>query len=260
MDVDEEIGRRIEALRTSAGLGQKDLSDKLRAVGVNWSQGTLSKVENGSRPIRFTEAVKVAEILNISTVELQPSGGAIDLRYQKAVWSLRSARDDLDRAEDSLRWAANTVNALQLVKELLNGATGPYIVQGTARDLAILASPDFDGGRASQALPMLETLGVSPDRIATKRAEVESDIAASTEGKVVPDRFPEWAVSEAAQPREDREDRGILVDELVVRRYAEELLTERFPFLAFAEDSPGVEMTGKFTVDGIPDAAERTDV
>lgn len=60
---DEQVGQRIIELRERRGLSQGELSGKLRQAGLNWSQGTLSKVETGQRSVRLVECTILAFVL-----------------------------------------------------------------------------------------------------------------------------------------------------------------------------------------------------
>lgn len=60
---DTALGQAIIARRYALGMRQVELSELLRADGVNWSQGTLSKVEIGTRPVRFSEVGALAKAL-----------------------------------------------------------------------------------------------------------------------------------------------------------------------------------------------------
>jgi transcriptional regulator with XRE-family HTH domain len=56
-----EIHERIVFLRKRKGVSQKELA-KLICV----DDSTMSKIENGSRPLRHYEIEKIADVLNIS--------------------------------------------------------------------------------------------------------------------------------------------------------------------------------------------------
>ncbi|ORI15791.1 helix-turn-helix transcriptional regulator [Rhodococcus sp. 1168] len=244
MDAEREVGKKIETLRVAAGLGQRDLSDGLREAGVNWSQGTLSRVENGSRPIRFTEAVRLAEILKVPIAELQPTGGLIGFLYQQALWGYANARGALEDAHYDFVSAANRINALRLVRELLDGNQGPYSVSGTGVDLLNAATQGLtrdEPMRSVDELELLRVLGVPSESIAAKRSaldhELESRSASARIGTV-----EDLAFSEAGKSAEDR---AFWLDEVLVERYAEELLAVRFPFLSFNHsESRRLEIVG----------------
>lgn len=67
-DRDKAIGENLAAYR--AGRSQQWLADAMRARGHKWSQATVWSVEKGERPLRFTEAIDVAQILEVHRVDL----------------------------------------------------------------------------------------------------------------------------------------------------------------------------------------------
>jgi transcriptional regulator with XRE-family HTH domain len=245
---EEEVGRKIEALRTNAGLGQKELSERLRAAGVNWSQGTLSKVENGSRPIRFTEAIKVAQVLGVTTNELQPSGGALDRHVQRARWALSTATSAYRDARFYYLNHRDHYAALRLAQALLNGEQGPFRIHASAFDFLKLAVSDPASGRETmEEMELLELLGVDADELERLRQVVIRQARERAKSGAHPfnDAAPEGdAVFQAMTFKaslftlkdDDNEPDDWLVDSDVIHRYGEELLTRRFPQLAFAPE------------------------
>lgn len=95
--MDEKIGQAIASARKSAGLEQKELSEALTAKGLNWSQGTLSRVETGDRPVRLSEVVILQEVLRLDANKLLSSSndlftGAVselesEFKTAKEAWS-----------------------------------------------------------------------------------------------------------------------------------------------------------------------------
>ena len=67
---DSHIGKRIVALRDARGWSQGQLASALRSEGLPWSQGTLSKVETGQRPIRLSEVPKLVAVLGATISDL----------------------------------------------------------------------------------------------------------------------------------------------------------------------------------------------
>lgn len=67
---DSQIGERIIRLRELRGWTQGQLAAALRSGGLNWSQGTLSKVESGSRPVRLAETPTIIAVLGASVSDL----------------------------------------------------------------------------------------------------------------------------------------------------------------------------------------------
>lgn len=107
---DRALGQAIIARRTALGMRQIELSQALRANGVNWSQGTLSKVELGTRPVRFSEVGVLAATLETTPDQL----GDPDAIEQQS----KLASHVLDAA----------IRALQELKEatLQPGASNPH--------------------------------------------------------------------------------------------------------------------------------------
>lgn len=69
------VGARVRGLRSVAGLSQTQVSQQMSEAGFsNWYQVTVGRVEAGSRPLRFDEALAVAEILGVTVTALSESG------------------------------------------------------------------------------------------------------------------------------------------------------------------------------------------
>src|SRR5664279_107210 len=101
--VDIAIGARVRAVRTQRGLSQGDMADLLRRQGIPWSQGTLSKVETGDRPIRLSEAPLVAHALGLELEELAAGKSRVAAALRRAGVVVREARYQLDNAQTELR-------------------------------------------------------------------------------------------------------------------------------------------------------------
>ncbi len=67
---DEIIGKRIVELRERRGWTQGELARLLRERGLNWSQGTLSKVEAGVRPVRLSEVSALSLVLRTKIYDI----------------------------------------------------------------------------------------------------------------------------------------------------------------------------------------------
>ncbi|MGX5356855.1 helix-turn-helix domain-containing protein [Kocuria sp. KH4] len=134
---DTAIGHTIRRAREARGLEQSQLSDLLRDEGVNWSQGTISRVEQGKRPVRLTEAGAVAGVLGLLVDELVPYRGVSIGRELQALLrhgerlQRRWEEWHAELAEKSEQVAIYTLfNYLQKNPELR------AIVNGTCLDLA----------------------------------------------------------------------------------------------------------------------------
>ncbi|OKX79839.1 helix-turn-helix domain-containing protein [Corynebacterium glutamicum] len=60
--------RRMIENRNRKGWSQNEFARRLGAVGINWKQPTVARVEEGSRPLRFGEAMAIAQFFN-ETIE-----------------------------------------------------------------------------------------------------------------------------------------------------------------------------------------------
>lgn len=119
---DEQIGSRIVLLREQRGWNQGELAEALRAHGLNWSQGTLSKVETGSRPIRLTEVPVLLDVLQVGVDDL------VDLERKPSLLA-QTNRVSLQNRLVDLRGAATNIDAI----EALAGAVRRAVIdsQGT---------------------------------------------------------------------------------------------------------------------------------
>ncbi|MCA1007414.1 helix-turn-helix domain-containing protein [Rhodococcus hoagii] len=137
--MDEEVGQRLADLRKRRGFRQEDFVRALKARGLDWAQGTLSRTESGKRPLRFSEAVPIADALGVGPADLWPGQGGLG-------GSIRSAMLRLDEAEASLAGVTKArddtrsgLTALCLAKALTEGAEG-LVVRGTPLDFVMLVA------------------------------------------------------------------------------------------------------------------------
>jgi transcriptional regulator with XRE-family HTH domain len=59
---DEQIGANVAILRK--GKSQKDIAAAMKERGYKWSQATVWSIEKGERPLRLTEALDLAVVLD----------------------------------------------------------------------------------------------------------------------------------------------------------------------------------------------------
>lgn len=60
------IGAKIKEARTTAGLSQKQLSNKLELLAVYTCRGSVSRIENGKRAVTDIEIDAISKVLNVS--------------------------------------------------------------------------------------------------------------------------------------------------------------------------------------------------
>lgn len=170
-DLDELIASRIIQIRTERGESQADFSKRLRdakPVGLNWSQGTLSKVESAQRPVRLAEAVTLAEILGIPIDELVAPTDFVARRVEEEGRRFSAAESAVLHAQTTARWCALRVVAIQLIDELRSAGVGEYVVTGCSPrafvEYVVDPSP-ANGDKELHSLMVSIGEGVSAERL-----------------------------------------------------------------------------------------------
>lgn len=95
-DGDVQIGASVARFRAARGLSQAELAEQL---GV--AQQTIAKIEKGSRPLKYSEAEKIARILRIST-------GAFGARPESVIAQANAIelQHDMNRAIENMSTVA----------------------------------------------------------------------------------------------------------------------------------------------------------
>ncbi|WP_157156247.1 helix-turn-helix domain-containing protein [Diaminobutyricimonas sp. LJ205] len=96
MNRDELIGKNLQNLR--GDMSQKELADKMRALGWKWSQATVWSIEKGERPLRLAEADALFDVLKLDGIE--------ELLKLPAAYSYFNALQRLEETEADLRQLA----------------------------------------------------------------------------------------------------------------------------------------------------------
>lgn len=73
MNEDASIGRNLATLRTAASLSQGDLAER---IGV--AQQTIAKIEKGTRPLKYSEAVTICAELTVPIAALSADVSKVD--------------------------------------------------------------------------------------------------------------------------------------------------------------------------------------
>ena len=60
------IGKRVKMARISAGLSQKQLSERLELMAVYTCRGSISRIENNQRAITDIEIDAISKVLGVS--------------------------------------------------------------------------------------------------------------------------------------------------------------------------------------------------
>lgn len=64
------VGDTVRKLRTSKGLSQQALSDKLETLAIYICRGSISRIEDKQRTVTDIELYGLAQILNVSISDL----------------------------------------------------------------------------------------------------------------------------------------------------------------------------------------------
>ncbi|MCM6772754.1 helix-turn-helix domain-containing protein [Nocardia sp. CDC159] len=263
VDPDRAIGKRIEALRTAWGLSQDQMSERLRAAGLNWSQVTLSKVEAGQRPTKFSEILTLADLFSVEIAELSPDGGGFAYQYHKVRQDRDNAAERMHEAERALekarhwhRQLSERTARLRLAMELASGQRGPYRVNEDPMEFLhhlhaylwppTLITPQKPADEAD-ALGVLEQLGVDEATIADARTRVSADVAtvrADLENGNTSTPFPDYVkaldepwesasgdIPHPSNPMFEEDMQGI--EDHFTTAMAVRILAERFPYVRF---------------------------
>lgn len=65
---DDQVGRAVVSARGARS--QQEVADLMKNRGWKWSQATVWSVESGRRPLRFLEALDLAEVLGVRVEDL----------------------------------------------------------------------------------------------------------------------------------------------------------------------------------------------
>lgn len=64
---DKQIGKNVTRIRNDQGLSQKEVGDRMKALGWKWAQNTVWAVESGERSLKLAEAEDLANIFSVNT-------------------------------------------------------------------------------------------------------------------------------------------------------------------------------------------------
>lgn len=64
------VGKNIKRLRKQRGMSQQMLSNQLELLGVYVCRGSVSRIEDMSRTITDIELFAIANVLDVSVIEL----------------------------------------------------------------------------------------------------------------------------------------------------------------------------------------------
>lgn len=77
MTPSERLVQAVIDKRKQAGLSQSDLATAMSDLGFRWHQPTVGRVEAGDRPLRFDEALALADLFQIDLSTFRSTSRAL---------------------------------------------------------------------------------------------------------------------------------------------------------------------------------------
>lgn len=103
-DFDELVGSNVTRFRKARGLSQADLAAAISDEGNLVHQQTIQKIEKGTRPLKYTEAIHISNVLGISPSDLadSPTRAESNGHFIRGISGVTSAQKALDTAAEQL--------------------------------------------------------------------------------------------------------------------------------------------------------------
>lgn len=256
---DEEIGQRLQQVRERQDLNQAQAVRALRSAGLVWSQGTLSKVESGIRPIRLAELPAISKALGVSQSELLAPEDPISSALQRIRVVEQTAGEAFSDLRERYLSAAATRRSIQLLAELSEGLPGPYTVScSSARFLSDALNDEYSRTAlsADDALARLEIEWVSVGEIQIDSEEdLESLNATLPKDARLAMRWGD--VKDLRNTSDERYNSNAYAGRLLTFHAMGKALEAKFPQVTFTddEDAPryfksGLSITGIREIEG----------
>jgi transcriptional regulator with XRE-family HTH domain len=103
-DFDEIVGQNVQRFRTAARMTQADLAAALSAEGDLFHQQTVQKIEKGLRPLKYGEAIRICNVLEVSPTQLADRGvrATSNANFREAIAALETIRAELESTAERL--------------------------------------------------------------------------------------------------------------------------------------------------------------
>ncbi|WP_367273381.1 helix-turn-helix domain-containing protein [Galactobacter sp.] len=112
--VEQEVGQQVALLRSQASLTQRQLADKLTDAGMAVDASAVSRIEKGQRALRVSEALILADVLDVDIDYLVSGVESPDRDFRT---TRRAADAMMNRLAPSI---ADWLNALSYAQELVS--------------------------------------------------------------------------------------------------------------------------------------------
>jgi transcriptional regulator with XRE-family HTH domain len=93
----ETLGANVRYLREHASISQAELARRMAERGWPWHQATVYRVETGKQPVRFDEALDLAELLGVTLDRLTWAIGEA-AEEELATFAITSLRERMQEA------------------------------------------------------------------------------------------------------------------------------------------------------------------
>ncbi|RLZ02888.1 hypothetical protein CWC38_08715 [Kocuria tytonicola] len=126
----------MRELRAQRGYSQKRLADELTAGGVELDASAVSRMEKGTRSLRLSEAMAVAEVLS-TTLDRMIVTDRGDSSVREALALIKQFDDSLKSVEQEIARAVDSQILASDVRKRLTSITDAGVIEGIARGRAI---------------------------------------------------------------------------------------------------------------------------
>lgn len=173
-----QVGANVQRLRVARGLSQVDLADAISVDGDRIPQQTIVKIEKGTRPLKYVEAIRIARALKVGVAELANVESRVqhDAHYLSKFQRLSQLQSQIATLGSSL--AAELVDLSALVA--LDRSRGPDEI-GPSQHLVDSSESWMEqdwGGVLNDML--MQSVSSHPDL-----TQVDSDVSAPTYSEIL---------------------------------------------------------------------------
>lgn len=108
--VNKQFGDRMREIRESRRWSQRRLAELLQAVGLHLDPSAITRIERGTRDVKLTEAIAIADVLEF---ELDSISFSPEERFRMGEWSLVAAAQQARKSLlDAIRQVDRFVNQI----------------------------------------------------------------------------------------------------------------------------------------------------